>query len=297
MKRWSDTQAVQNENSQKTLKKMGESAAVFLSLLLLSLLYNASADADEPPIPTTTLAAQQAETDSQELETEADAATRSITAMNPNLSPVETISRLNGISRNLGRRIEKLQASADTLEATKEDWIEKEVARLKKAGVHKRDKTRRKHAFVAWERAKESTERAIAAARESLTSTNTQLQTAQGDDEEEKKALELQVRLLNTTMKFQNLRLNVESIDDTLDDIERVYDQSVLGAYFQDKIGQLLNSQVFCKAARRRCDDPNPYPINPEIIRNELFPDTEEYRGSNSKNEKAYYDKVNRGTN
>ena len=55
--------------------------------------------------------------------------------------------------------------------------------------------------------------------------------------------------------------------------MESVYDKSLLGAYVQDKIGQLLNSQVIC-SARKRCLDGDPKKIPAEKIKDELFPET-----------------------
>ena len=71
-------------------------------------------------------------------------------------------------------------------------------------------------------------------------------------------------------------------IDKVLDEVERLYDRTVLGAYMQDKIGQLLNSQVIC-AARKRCATGDPERIDPQKIRDELFPTSTQTRES-------YYD-------
>jgi chromosome segregation ATPase len=51
------------------------------------------------------------------------------------------------------------------------------------------------------------------------------------------------------TQSFQSLQSIVNDTNRTLDEIERKYDQAILGAYMKDKMKTLLNSQAFCSAA------------------------------------------------
>ena len=74
-----------------------------------------------------------------------------------------------------------------------------------------------------------------------------------------------------------------DDVDDILDGIEAVYDKSLLGAYLQDKIGQLLNSNVICRTIKR-CRVREPSRISPEDIQKELFPETQ--------TRSEYYEKV-----
>ena len=90
--------------------------------------------------------------------------------------------------------------------------------------------------------------------------------------------LEVQADLFKLTNRTGN-------IDRELDSIERVYDRALLGAYLQDKIGQLLNPQVIC-AARRRCMTNSVQKIDPQVIQRELFPTSANPTRSD------YYEKV-----
>ena len=84
----------------------------------------------------------------------------------------------------------------------------------------------------------------------------------------------LTIETLGLQVKLSDLGDNLRDIDHVLDEVERLYDNTVLGAYMQDKIGQLLNSQVIC-AARKRCAVGDPRKIPPSQIRDELFPSTQ----------------------
>lgn len=97
-----------------------------------------------------------------------------------------------------------------------------------------------------------------------------------------------QLKSLALNTEFYKLENQFDNIDDTLDEMELIYDKSLIGAYFQDKIGQLLNSQSICKS-RKRCLEKKPVKIPAEYIRNELFPET--------KSRSSYYDKVNSRNN
>lgn len=59
---------------------------------------------------------------------------------------------------------------------------------------------------------------------------------------------DVQIRGLSVLVGLRDVTDDLDSIDETLNDIERVYDRGLLGIYLQDKIGQLLNSRVMCKA-------------------------------------------------
>lgn len=87
---------------------------------------------------------------------------------------------------------------------------------------------------------------------------------------EAREALQNEIRTRKLTDDFFDLRLNLEEADEVLDSIEEVYDRSLMGQYFQNKIAQLLNSRSFC-SARSRClnrGDAIPH----EDIQRELFP-------------------------
>ncbi len=82
------------------------------------------------------------------------------------------------------------------------------------------------------------------------------------------------IETLRLRVKLSDLDDSLGNIDEVLDQVERIYDNTVLGAYMQDKIGQLLNSQVIC-TARKRCAVGDPRKIPPSQIRDELFPSTQ----------------------
>lgn len=86
-----------------------------------------------------------------------------------------------------------------------------------------------------------------------------------------------EIRMLNVQTRLLELTGDVDDIDDKLDDIERVYDASLLGAYLQDKIGQLLNSNVICQISRR-CNGGDGE-ISASDIQKELFPNTQTRSG------------------
>ncbi len=93
---------------------------------------------------------------------------------------------------------------------------------------------------------------------------------------------EAMIEALALQAKVSELDADLGDIDKVLDEVERLYDRTVLGAYMQDKIGQLLNSQVIC-AARKRCATGDSERIDPKKIQDELFPTSTRTRGS-------YYD-------
>ena len=94
----------------------------------------------------------------------------------------------------------------------------------------------------------------------------------------------LRLNALSLENKFFQQGSELNNIDSKLDDMERIYDQAEVGAYFQDKIGQLLNSNVICKA-RKRCMVSEPKEIPSSVIQNELFPESKKTRSE-------YYNKV-----
>ncbi len=96
--------------------------------------------------------------------------------------------------------------------------------------------------------------------------------------------LRTKIKEQSVTMGFNELNQELNNVDHTLDEIEQVYDKSRLGAYFQDKMGQLLNSQVICQI-RRRCWSKGKDPIPAKDIQKELFPET--------KSRSEYWEKVN----
>ncbi|MFS4460913.1 hypothetical protein [Bdellovibrio sp. HCB2-146] len=103
---------------------------------------------------------------------------------------------------------------------------------------------------------------------------------------DDNKLLNTKLRVADLRMGLMELDLKKNGIDSTLNDMERIYDKSLLGAYLQDKIGQLLNSQVVC-SVQKRCMGTDPKMIDSQRIRNEIFPESEAVRGN-------YYEKVNK---
>ncbi len=97
---------------------------------------------------------------------------------------------------------------------------------------------------------------------------------------------EATIETLDLRQKLSELGDDLEDIDTVLDEVERIYDRTVLGAYMQDKIGQLLNSQVIC-TARKRCATRDPQKIDSDVIQKELFPTSTQTRSD-------YYEKVER---
>ncbi|MCB0347876.1 MAG: hypothetical protein KDD37_03530 [Bdellovibrionales bacterium] len=95
---------------------------------------------------------------------------------------------------------------------------------------------------------------------------------------------ERKLRATQVQADFAALETEIKDFDRKLDLVESQYDKSLMGAYIQDKIGQLLNSQAIC-AARKRCATNDPQKIDPEVIRQELFPESAKTRSD-------YYEKV-----
>ena len=104
-------------------------------------------------------------------------------------------------------------------------------------------------------------------------------------------SVKVQSKFALFSTRLYEFNKDIWKMDDKLDALERVYDKSVMGAYLQDKIGQLLNSNAICMA-RNRCAKLDPEKIDPETIRKELFPESSKgYQRSD------YHDKAikNRG--
>jgi prefoldin subunit 5 len=95
-------------------------------------------------------------------------------------------------------------------------------------------------------------------------------------------------RTVDLRSAFMDLDIKKLGVEATLNDMEKDYDKSVLGAYLQDKFGQLLNSQVICSAVKR-CPTNDPKKIEPERIRKELFPES-----AADAVRSDYYEKVNK---
>jgi hypothetical protein len=87
------------------------------------------------------------------------------------------------------------------------------------------------------------------------------------DKEESFKELKKNVEEINKTAehaiktavldsRFSDLKFKYAKIGQTLDVLESRVDQTLMGIYFQDKIGALLNSKVFCEAVNQECLSP-----------------------------------------
>lgn len=105
-------------------------------------------------------------------------------------------------------------------------------------------------------------------------------QKAQSDLE----SLKRRVKYLDLKDQYSELKHGSIEMNRKLDEIENYYDKTLMGAYFQDKIGQLLNSDVMCSAVKR-CRPGGKMEIPAVQIKNELFPKSEATRSE-------YYDKV-----
>ena len=98
--------------------------------------------------------------------------------------------------------------------------------------------------------------------------------------------LQSQLKAVKGQLNFDKLYRRLNNLDDTLDEVQRVYDKSIIGAYIQEKMGRLLNSQVFCQA-RQRCEKAQRGKnlIDPKLIREQIFPEAKQ----NSKRSFQYY--------
>ncbi len=103
--------------------------------------------------------------------------------------------------------------------------------------------------------------------------------------DETMRALMQKIKSQGLAIDFAALGTKLKGTDEALDYIEGVYDKTLVGAYLQDKIGQLLNSQVIC-AANNRCSVAGAQDILPTVIQKELFPNSRKARSE-------YYEKVN----
>jgi hypothetical protein len=100
--------------------------------------------------------------------------------------------------------------------------------------------------------------------------------------------LQNRLRTADLRADFMDLDIKTLGVEAKLNNLEKQYDKSNLGAYLQDKFGQLLNSQVVCSAVKR-CAVTDAKKIEPEKIRQELFPESQAQAIRSD-----YYDKVNK---
>lgn len=122
-----------------------------------------------------------------------------------------------------------------------------------------------------------------------------QLMSENNQDELNQKLM-AEIRTMKLTHSYSELKHatdllagQAEGFDRDIDMIEKTLDDSLLAVYVQEKIGQLLNSQVMCTATRRRCGSGNDVqvPIAADVIQNELFPESVVHRSE-------YYEKMSK---
>lgn len=77
--------------------------------------------------------------------------------------------------------------------------------------------------------------------------------------------------LNNLGMTMNTVKLDLLDTNRMLDDIRNKYDQTVLGIYLRDKMGQLLGSKSFCDAARS-CGGTRDAAAIQKAVTAELFP-------------------------
>ncbi len=86
-----------------------------------------------------------------------------------------------------------------------------------------------------------------------------------------------EIKALETKIEIQSLDAQFEGADDKIDELERLYDRSQVGAYVQEKVSQLVNSLTICRAMRR-CEVKDETPIDAKSIQEELFPESKATR-------------------
>jgi hypothetical protein len=86
-----------------------------------------------------------------------------------------------------------------------------------------------------------------------------------------------EIQALETKIEIQALEAQFEGADDKIDELERLYDRSQVGAYVQEKVSQLVNSITICRAMRR-CAVKDEQPLDPKLIQEELFPESKATR-------------------
>ncbi len=77
--------------------------------------------------------------------------------------------------------------------------------------------------------------------------------------------------------KYDELPYRFKNNDDNLNEIEKQYDRTVMGAYVQDKVTQLVNSLTICKAVKR-CSKNETEKVAPDFVQKELFPSSSAIR-------------------
>lgn len=109
------------------------------------------------------------------------------------------------------------------------------------------------------------------------------------------KNLDTKLAAMQLMDDFKTLEVDGLSIEQKLDKLDAKLDSSILAAYFQDKIGLLLNSQVFCTAVNERCKTSNSVhvPIGPDKLK-QVFPNID--ATSNSRSGQQYWDKEHPST-
>lgn len=82
------------------------------------------------------------------------------------------------------------------------------------------------------------------------------------------------IQVQGLTTELSQVSRKVGSTEDALDEIRDRFDQAIIGAYIQDKVGALLNSRSLCKAAKQ-CVNSSAPTVSSKDISAELFPTSE----------------------
>jgi chromosome segregation ATPase len=100
------------------------------------------------------------------------------------------------------------------------------------------------------------------------------------------RALATAIKGANLMADFNSVVDRAGSVDDALDYMESQYDKALLGAYLQDKMSMLLNSNAFCKAQLSCEGGKNKGMLPHAAVQQELFPSAKDVTRSGEYREK-----------
>lgn len=166
-----------------------------------------------------------------------DSSGRGVAAAIPD--PIMVVARQREIAK-MREDAQALEVSTKAIESEITDlgWEEVRLARdMRRADAEAAQAVKRRD--QAAEDAQKAAERVRQANERALAIRDKQFQDA--------------IETMAVTQSFIGLQSMVNNTNRTLDELERKYDQALLGAYLKDKMTTLLESKAFCSAARN-CD-------------------------------------------
>lgn len=212
----------------------------------------------------------------------------SILLINPNsfaqsVSDIQDdIDKLKSVKINLENKIKELKKSTDLFEdrvASALNTASSSIVRFLGG-----DDTPLKVESEQIRRIQEYNKKSLLEATKELESINDKILQLEKTRTDQSK-FNLEIQSLKLEYQFERLNRINGDIGHKLDMMEQKFDTTILGAYIQEKIGLLVNSNIICEA-RNRCVTKNPAEVSNQRIQEVLFP------GSKLTGERKYRDKA-----